>query len=260
MKNIKDRGRTNKTIKRVLSRTLAAGAVLLFSFALTFGSQDGYSTPAKGKWMAGITLGGGFPLGEFRTNIGNPGGGLDLSFGTRLGNSPFIAGFDLGYIIYGLESRHDYLSGSIPVQVEVETTNNILQALLYLKFQPFNGRVRPYIEALGGFSYLFTDTTVYDNDSLDSDEIASDINFDDGALAFGAGAGMEIRLGRGWRGVHGVRRPEYFLDIKVRYLAGGTAQYLRKGSIVYDGGEVTYLYNESKTNLVSAQIGLSASF
>ena len=35
------------------------------------------------------------------------------------------------------------------------------------------------IEALGGLSYLFTDTSIYDNEGLDYEEIASDINFDD---------------------------------------------------------------------------------
>jgi len=242
------------------ARVLVAGAVLFFAAGVAFGGQEPSWSPAKGKWMAGLTLGGGFPLGEFRANIGHPGGGLDFFLGTRLGNSSFVAGFDLSYILYGIESRDEYLSGTIPLQVEVETTNNILQGLLFLRFQPFGGRVRPYIEALAGLSYLFTDTSIYDEDGLDREEIASDINFDDATLAVGAGAGMEIRLGKYRSSGRSMRRPEYFLDLKVRYVSGGTAQYLREGAIVQDGDGVTYLYNESKTNLVSIQIGLSVSF
>jgi hypothetical protein len=260
MKDIASRRRANRIIVGKLVRTLAPIAIVLFASGLALGGQEQSSNPARGKWMAGITLGGGFPLGAFSTNIGHPGGGLDLYAGTRLGNSSFIFGFDISYILYGIESRDEYLSGTIPLQVEVETTNNILQGLLFLRFQPFGGRVRPYIEALAGLSYLFTDTSIYDDEGLDYEEIASDINFDDATLAVGAGVGMEIRLGKHRPARSSVKRTEYYLDLKVRYLSGGTAQYLREGAIIQDGDGVTYLYNESKTNLVSVQVGVSVSF
>jgi hypothetical protein len=260
MKNIASRERTSGNFFGKVVRALAPIAIVFFAAGLALGGQEQSSNPARGKWMAGLTLGGGFPSGAFSANIGHPGGGLDFYFGTRLGDSSFIVGFDISYVLYGIESRDEYLSGTIPVQVEVETTNNILQGLAFLRFQPFGGRVRPYIEALGGLSYLFTDTSIYDNEGLDYDEIASDINFDDATLAVGAGVGMEIRLGKDRGDRISVKRPEYFLDLKVRYLSGGTAQYLREGAIIQDGDKVTYLYNESKTNLISVQVGVSISF
>ena len=258
MKNFRSRGRINGFYRRTLAYALAAAGLLLFAVTSVFGGQGSSSGQTRGKWTMGLTLGGGFPVGEFMANIGHPGGGLDISLGRRIGSSPFTAGFDICWIIYGLRTSHESLSGSIPLQVEVETTNNILQGLFYLKYQPGRGKLRPYIEALGGLSYLFTDTTIYSES--DSEEIASDVNFDDTAFTAGAGAGLEIRLGRGRLGGYGPRSAEWLLDLKVRYLFGGTAKYLREDSIVQENGQFTYLYSQSKTNLISAQVGISVSF
>lgn len=258
MKKFRSSGRMNGTCPRVLASTLVVAGLWLFAITSAFADQGSSPSQARGKWTLGFTLGGGFPLGEFMTNIGHPGAGLDMSLGRRIGSSPFTAGLDICWIIYGLRTSHEYLSGNIPLQVEVETANNILQGLFYLKYQPGRGKLRPYVEALGGLSYLFTDTTIYSES--DSNEIASDVNFDDTALTGGAGAGLEIRLGRGRPGGFGPRSAEWLLDFKVRYLFGGTAKYLREDSIVQEDGQFTYLYSQSRTNLISAQVGISVSF
>ena len=261
MKNFRSRGRINGIYRKTLAYALAAAGLLLFAVTSVFGGQGSSSGQSRGKWTLGLTLGGGFPQGEFMANIGHPGGGLDISMGRRVGSSPFTAGFDICWIMYGFRSHQESLSGTIPLEVEVETTNNILLGLLYVKFQPGRGRVRPYAEALAGLSYLFTDTSIYDNGgSFGDDPIASDINFDDTTLTAGAGAGLEIRLGRGRLGGYGPRSTEWLLDLKVRYLFGGTARYLREDSIVQENGQYTYLYNQSRTNLISVQVGISANF
>jgi hypothetical protein len=252
--------RMNGIYRRTLANALAAASLLLFAVTSIFADPGSSPGQVRGKWTMGFTLGGGFPLGEFMTNIGHPGGGLDISLGRRFGDSPVVVGLDVCWIMYGFRSHREFLSSTIPLEVEVETTNNILLGLLYVKFQPGRGRVRPYAEALGGFSYLFTDTSIYDNGGSSDDPIASDINFDDTTLTAGAGAGLEIRLGRGRSGGYGPRSTEWLLDLKVRYLFGGTAKYLREDSIVQENGQYTYLYNQSRTNLISAQVGIAVNF
>jgi hypothetical protein len=259
MKDTKGHGRTGKITGRMLSGTLAAAAVLLLSFALAFGDQDQNSGTAKRKWMGGLTVGMAIPSGAFMDNIGHPGFNLDLYAGRRLGNSHFILGLDCYLAVYGLKSRDEYLSTGIPVQVDVSTSNNILQGLLFLKFQPWAGRTRPYVEALAGFSYLYTETSISGNE-YPYDEITSDTNFDDGTYCVGLGVGMDINLGKGPWNAGAIRGNEYRLDIKVRYLRGGRAQYLREDSIVYENGGFTYLYRESTTNLISVQVGLLINF
>jgi len=217
--------------------------------------QDNYFGGPGGKWEIGLTFGGAFPTGAFRDNLGHDGFSLDLFAGSRLGNSPFTFGLDVFYMIYGLRSRDEYIGGDIPVQVNVETSNNVLQGLLYLKCQPRNGRMRPYVEVLAGFSYLYTRTSLSGTE-YPYDEIVSDTNFDDTTLCEGGGIGVDILLKRGRRNTSGGRGSEIRLDFKVRYLLGGRAQYLRDDSILYEDGRFTYLYRESATNLVSAQAGL----
>ena len=43
----------------------------------------------------------------------------------------------------------------------------------------------------------------------------------------------------------------------IRYLRGGEADYLRKGSIEIDGGRVKYDVRHSRTDIVIVRIGLS---
>jgi hypothetical protein len=258
MKKIATLWRADGIVKKTLVGALAAGAVLVLASVFAFGDQDSYSGPARAKWTMGFALGGAFPLGEFKTNIVHPGGGLDISLGRRLGSSALMAGFDLCWVIYGLRTSDEFLSGSIPLQVEVQTTNNILQGLFYLKYLPGRGRLRPYVEAVAGLSYLFTDTSIYSESN--SNEIASDVNFSDTAFTAGAGAGIQIRLGKGSGGRSTRTNGEWLLDVKARYMFGGTAKYLREGSIIYEDGQYTYLYNRSRTDFLSVQIGLSANF
>ena len=51
-----------------------------------------------------------------------------------------------------------------------------------------------------------------------------------------------------------------FLDLKVRYLFGSEAEYLKEGSVVVDNGNVIYNVSKSKTDLITVNIGVVAYF
>ena len=246
-------GKATKGLASFTASALLTASLAVAGQARPFGS-------AMPKWKFGLTFGGGLPSGAFWDNIGHPGFSIDLSLGHRLGNSPLTLGVDCSFVIYGHTSRTDFISSTVPLEVDVDTENDIIQGLLYLKLQPVRGRVRPYVEALAGINYLFTDTTIAGTD-YPYDEISSSTNFDDLALTAGFGAGLGIRLGRQRpQIVDGSKGTQVLLDVKVRYLAGGRAKYLREDSIIPENGSFTYDYRESTTNLISAQAGLSILF
>ncbi|WP_263784396.1 hypothetical protein [Salinibacter grassmerensis] len=83
------------------------------------------------------------------------------------------------------------------VPVEVSTNNNVVETHLSVRLQSRTGRFRPYVEGLAGFKYLFTRTTVGDDDFGEDDlgdDIAGSTNYDDFALSGGAGAGVDVRV------------------------------------------------------------------
>jgi hypothetical protein len=51
-----------------------------------------------------------------------------------------------------------------------------------------------------------------------------------------------------------------FFELKVRYLAGGQADYLKKGSLVFDGNDYYFTPDRSATSVITVQAGISLVF
>jgi hypothetical protein len=208
------------------------------------------------------TLGGSFmlgsPQGEFRENVDRLGYGFQIhgTLWTPGKLRPFTVGLNLGYMVYGEESSSRPLSYTIPdVYVDVDRTNSIANFHLLFQVTPFTGTWRPYIEGLFGGAYIFTTTTV---ESQWSDEdVFETTNFDDFTWSYGAGGGLLIQLIKDEMDLSWL-----FLDLKVRYVFGTNAQYLREGDIVVNPatGFVTYYISESTTDLLTFHVGVVAYF
>jgi hypothetical protein len=200
----------------------------------------------------------GFPQGEFKDNINRLGFGITaqaMLFNPQEG-LPFGFGIDLGYLNYGSESRREPFSSTIPdVVVDVDRTNNLVNFHLLFQIAPPSGNVRPYAELLFGGDYLFTETSIK---SSGDEDVASSTNFDDFAWNYGFGGGVLIN----------VYTPDQnegsfealYLDLKVRYLFGTEAEYLKEGSVTINNGKAFYDVIKSKTDLLTAQIGVMAYF
>ena len=192
------------------------------------------------------------PRGEFSENITNKGYGGGGQFLIRVGASPFLMGGDFGIVVYGSQSRREPISATIPnLALRVTTSNNIFLTHFVLRAQPRSGAVRPYVDGLIGLKYLFTRTSVSDLD--DGETIASNTDLGDTTFSYGVGGGLQIPLTKG-------RESRIVLDTGVRYLRGGRADYLRRGSIIVDNGSVFYDIFSSRTDVLSVQVGVMFRF
>jgi hypothetical protein len=199
----------------------------------------------------------GAPQGEFKDNLDATGYGVTGHIGYSPKSQPFMVGLELGFMNYGSETRTEPFSTTIPdVYVNVTTSNNLVLTHLFLRAQPSKGIIRPYVEGLIGVSYFFTETKI-ENKNHGGEEIASNTNQDDATFSGGGGLGAMIQV----YSKHSEQKNlEVLLDFRARYLAGGEAEYLKKGSIRREEGRVVYDINKSKTNLLTFQFGVAVRF
>lgn len=198
-----------------------------------------------------------FPMGEFSDNVKKTGIGLngEFFFLTPKINLPVGMGVNLGYYLYGIERRSEPWSLTIPdVRVDIERTNNLANFHLVFLIAPEFGRFRPYAEGLFGGNYFFTKSSV--KSRYNEEVIAEDVNFDDWAWSYGVGGGLTYLLS----GDPNDNSNSIFLDLKVRYLFGSEAEYLKEGSIQIVNGNLLYDVSKSKTDLLSAHLGVRIYF
>lgn len=229
----------------------------IFVFIIFLSTSLSY---AQSPFQAGINFALGFPQTEFKENVDNTGLGLSGHFCYNLSQTPLSIGASFGFLIYGRATRKEPLSTTIPdVIVNVETTNNILLGHLLLRIQPPTQSriIRPYVEGLFGFNYLWTETKVKDWDW--DEDIISSKNYDDTALSYGGGGGLMIQVYQGRKekskGLYTIN-----IDLGVRYLFGGEAEYLKKGDIQRVNGKVIYNPSQSTTDLLTTRIGVTFNF
>lgn len=201
-----------------------------------------------------------FPQGEFKDNVNHTGFGFSGEFLYALPMIPISVGLSGAYIIYGNDTRQVRFFPGIAVDVDVETSNNIATGHFLLRAQQRQGTIRPYLDGLIGFNYLFTQTLIKNRSG--GEEIASSINVDDFAFSYGGGAGImisvyqspieEIRHNAGLARVN--------VDLRLRYLFGSEAKYLFEDSIEIAGEDVFYNESRSLTDIITLQIGAVLEF
>lgn len=215
--------------------------------------------------QAALDVGVGIPQGDFRQQFDHVGGGINLMGGYRFANSPVMLGMEFGFMNFGTDTREEPISTTIPdLRVEVENSYNLVHGDLLLRLIAPPSTIRPYVDGLVGFNYFFTQTVIRDRDDFFDEEKLSDTNFEDTALSYGFGAGVQIRLwqrkGEITRTLNDVEPSSVYLNLRGRYMYGREAEYLQKGSIRTDNGEVVYDVSQSTTNLLHIKIGVGVNF
>jgi hypothetical protein len=199
--------------------------------------------------IAGIALHFGSPQGDFASNV-NGAFGANGFLGARLGTSPFAIRADLDYSIYGSETRRAPL-GSGPlglINVDVNTTNNILGGGLGLQAGVPGASVRPYVGGSLGFSYFFTESSVSGSHQMSSEAFASSTNYGDGTFAKTLYGGFYIPIGSSGGQ----------LDLGARYHWNGEARYLTNGGISFDSGNNPVLSpRRTRADLLTIQVGFA---
>lgn len=238
-------------MKTTASRTIIA--TLCFALLISMSSVF-----AQANFAGALDFNVGFPTGELKDQIDRDAYGIGLQIFYSPSKSPFAIGLEGGWMNYGNESRREPFSTTIPdVTVKVSTSNNIVQGFVVLRGRMPSGAIRPYGDALLGFNYLFTETKITDANNS-SEEVASSVNLDDAALAYGFGGGASVLV---YSGKIEKKRPfEILIDAGVRYILGQKAQYLKEGSIRREGGEVEYDLIESKTDMARLHVGVMMRF
>ncbi len=211
--------------------------------------------------IGGINFTLAFPRGEFQQKLNRTGFGGTLHFylWEPTYNRPFSIGADVGYINYGSESRREPFSLTIPdVTVDVDRTNNIVNYHLLFMISPLEGPIRPYLEGVFGGAYFFTETKIKSTGG-NLQEVASSTNFSDNTWSYGGGGGLMMRV---YKPPVGEKSglSDVMVDLKVRYLVGGEAEYLKEGSVVIRNGKAYYDVVKSKTDLLTVHLGVVALF
>lgn len=248
--------RLNKTGGQL--RTLIA--ILTLCALLTTLHEDVFARQFQGS----IDFNIGAPQGEFNDQLDRLGYGLNFTAGYQFRESPFMLGIDFGFMNFGTDSREEPLSSTIPdLTVLVENSYNLVTGNILVRAMTPEATVRPFIEGMVGFNYFYTETTIRERGFSSDEPVLRDTNFDDIALNYGIGGGVQFLL---WRNripdveitstdVHSV-----YLNVAGRYLPGREAEYLQEGSIIRDNGQVTYDVSRSKTDLLYFKLGVGVRF
>ena len=143
------------------------------------------------------------------------------------------------------------LVGFPDLSVRVETSNQMAMFHGRLRAQRREGHVRPYVDALVGFNYISTTT------SVDADEVCDNGSCDDD----------HGPTSTTWCSVQAVEPGSTFgfgaaphtarLDIGVRNLYGGEADYLTKSGILWGRDPVGLEPHRSRTDMVMVYIGVA---
>lgn len=225
------------------------------------------SSHLKGQELQfGLDFQVGAPQNDFNIQMDDRlGFGLSAMAGYRIDNTPFMVGVDFGFLNFGIETREEPLSSTIPdLRVEVENSYNLFHGDLLLRVISPEAVARPYIEGLFGFNHFFTETVLRETGAFNSDtEILRDTNFRDTALSYGFGAGMQFRVygqGGSRSGINMNGPYSVYIHLASRYMFGREAEYLKEGSIVRNGTNVTYDVYRSTTDLLHFKFGVTVGF
>ena len=218
-----------------------------FFILLLFLSITNFTPEILAQPSATLYLTSAFPVGEFKDYVPNTGFGAstEFFFFTPSQRTPYGMGISFSYVSYGVHLLPDPYNQD--VLFSFNRANNFASAHILFQITPYKGSVRPYIETLFGGSYIYSSTEI-----TNSYGGYSFLWIDDWAWSYGAGAGLKLFI-------HGdpfFNSGSVFIDLKVRYLFGTPAEYLNRNSVYFDGDVINYSTFESKTDMLTASIGL----
>lgn len=202
----------------------------------------------------------GFPVGEFKDSIDEIGIGGGGYATIALPGTPFHLGGSIGYLSQGSAkvSADVPIPGGLALPVDVVTRNNVVLGHLLLRLQPTGTVFRPYADGLFGFGRYWTTTEVT---VFEQTESTTDRDLDTWTVNYGLGGGLMVEVyrttvvpddGGGFE-----TEATVCIDLGVRYLVGGKADYAKTNTVDEDGNFDT---KSSRTDMMTVHIGVAIQF
>jgi opacity protein-like surface antigen len=202
----------------------------------------------------------GFPVEEFKDNVDEIGIGGGGYVAITLPGTPLQLGTSIHYMTQGsvtIKTEVPIPGGAI-LPVDVVTRNNVLQGHLLLRLQPTQTAFRPYLDGLFGFGRFWTTTEVT---VFEDTEVNTNRGLDSWTASYGIGGGLMVEV---WRTTVPAENEDdvtvdatVCVDLGVRYLIGGKADYAKTDTIDQDGNFDT---TSSRTDMVTVHIGVAFQF
>ncbi|MES3036086.1 MAG: hypothetical protein V4813_18925 [Gemmatimonadota bacterium] len=186
------------------------------------------------------------PIGEFKRYVNNGwGAGADVRWfpGAQRVASLRV---DAAYVNYGRQTTRECFGTSCRIQIDINTSNNIFSGLVGPEVQAPVGPVRPYVNALAGWTVFWTQSSAEGAD--DEEDVFRTTNLRDNLFTAAVGGGFRIPLGS-----------QVKLDLNARRNFNGRARYLTRDSFG-DGTLPTPLVRESEVNMWIYSVGVAFGF
>jgi len=202
----------------------------------------------------GVSVQVGNPEGHYEEVYAGTPAGIGVQLSIPLNRwSPLEIGADLGFNSMG---SHEV---DIPVVDEWGYTvngdlnvNHNYQAYHgMLRFRPFNGRVKPYVDGYAGFKSHNTVLKVDYHNGYENVTVQRDVLERDWTESFGWGVGLQVELTR-----------HINLDIRTQRLNGGGTSLVDKNSVqIFQDGGVGYdQLSTPSTPINVTNVGLTLTF
>lgn len=183
------------------------------------------------------------PIGEFRSYV-RTGWGVGGDFRWFPGGQNIASlRADAAFLIYGRSTTSECFGTGCRITVDITTSNNIFSGLAGPELQLPFGPIRPYVNAMGGVTVFWTQSSADGEDG--GPDVFETTNQRDNLFTSAASAGIRIPLGTLVR-----------LDVNARRSFNGRARYLTRDSFG-TGADTPPLVRESDVDMWTYAVGLS---
>ena len=223
---------------------LSITIVLLLSCIFSFAQKFSVSADAQ------VSI----PQSDYKVVNPNVGYGLRANFLYKPARDiPFKFGIEFGMQEKERVSQNFVGNiGAFSDEFQVTASSNIFSLMVVTRFEPVLIRkVKPFVDLSAGWNVFFSTIDVqrltYFSDYNSSNSNSSKGNW---ALTYGATAGVDIPLNK---------KGDIGLELKLSYFIGNNTQYL-SNPYINENAEVSFIKNNSRTNMLIPQAGVRFSF
>ena len=202
----------------------------------------------QGQSTFGLNLNGFIPTGELKDDSPEIwGGGLSLDAAFKMKDSPVHLGGVLGYTLYGSEVRKGWHGPGLE-DVRVRRNNHLTYMLGLVRLKPeVSQNVQPYVDFVGGFSFIFT--SAHFRDRVLEEPWDTVVDLSDFVMNYGFGGGLEVFL------------DDYLsLDFNVKLIKSSRANYLTPASVTYNTTDDVYEFDIQKSRFNHLNFGVGIKF